>query len=61
VLLSWAHTQQRGAAVLRRDTAAVGYDANLSPRTDVYAVFLYDKLSTAACGNSFALGWRERF
>lgn len=61
VLLSWAHTSQGGPAAARRDTAAAGYDATLSPRTDLYAVFLYDKLSTAASGNSLALGLRERF
>ncbi|WP_377704186.1 porin [Pseudoduganella sp. UC29_71] len=62
-MLAWARANERvlGKAPFHRDTAAAGYDYNLSLRTDVYASYLYDKLSTAADGNTFALGIRHRF
>jgi predicted porin len=44
-----------------RDTAAAGYDYNLSPRTDLYAVLMYDKISNAGKGNTYIAGIRHRF
>lgn len=62
-LLAWARAHERTfvKAPFRRDTAAAGYDYNLSLRTDVYISYLYDKISTAADGNTFALGIRHKF
>lgn len=62
-MLAWARAHERAfvKAPFRRNTAAAGYDYNLSVRTDVYASYLYDKLSTAADGNTYALGIRHRF
>jgi len=44
-----------------RDTAAVGYDHNISPRTDLYSVFMRDKLSTGSNGNTLVAGIRHRY
>ncbi|MES2117495.1 MAG: porin [Pseudomonadota bacterium] len=62
-LLSWARSHEETLAKpqFRRDTATAGYDYSLSVRTDVYAVFVYDKLSTASDGNTTALGIRHKF
>lgn len=42
-------------------TLTVGYDYMLSKATDVYAVYMHDKLSGASNGNTFALGLRMKF
>lgn len=44
-----------------RKIATLGYDYFLSKRTDVYAMYMYDKLSTADSANTFAVGMRHRF
>lgn len=50
-----------GAADTRRDTASLGYDHRLSKRTDVYAIYTYDKRSDAAVGDTVAFGIRHAF
>lgn len=62
-LLAWARATERAnvKAPFRRNTAAAGYDYNMSVRTDVYAVYLYDKLTTARSGNTYAVGIRHRY
>ncbi|CAN7445369.1 porin [Pseudoduganella sp. LjRoot289] len=62
-LLAWARADERASvkAPFRRNTAAAGYDYNMSVRTDLYAVYLYDKLSTARSGNTYALGIRHKY
>ncbi|MBL8309718.1 MAG: porin [Burkholderiales bacterium] len=45
----------------KRNTFTLGYDYNLSKRTDVYAMYLNDKITSYDRGNSFALGVRHRF
>jgi predicted porin len=50
-----------GKADFHRDTAALGYDHNLSPRTDLYSVFMRDKLSTGGNGNTLVAGIRHRY
>ncbi|SFV08345.1 porin [Pseudoduganella namucuonensis] len=62
-MLGWARAKERTAvrAPFRRDTASAGYDYNLSLRTDLYAVAVYDKLGTAGSGNTVATGIRHRF
>ena len=42
-------------------SASLGYDYSLSKRTDVLAVYLSDKNSNVANGNSFAVGMRHTF
>lgn len=46
---------------VHRVTAALGYDHFLSKRTDLYAVYLSDKLSGHARSANLALGVRHRF
>lgn len=50
VLASYAYTKSSGASNVNRKTWALGYDYPLSKRTDVYAAYMNDKVST--------LGWR---
>ncbi len=42
-------------------TLTLGYDYFLSKSTDVYAVYLHDRLTGASNGNTLALGIRVRF
>jgi len=44
-----------------RNTAGVTFDYPLSARTDIYASYLYDKLSIAGTANSFGVGIRHTF
>jgi predicted porin len=62
-LLSWAQTNNEapGTADTKRDTGALGYDYNLSKRTDLYAVAQYDKLDSANGASTFGIGIRHKF
>jgi predicted porin len=62
-MLSWAQTKTKapGTPDVKRDTGAVGYDYNLSRRTDLYAVAQYDKLDSANGASTFGLGIRHKF
>jgi predicted porin len=44
-----------------RRTTTVGYDHDLSKRTDVYANVMRDSITTFASGTSFGVGIRHRF
>lgn len=44
-----------------RTTFSLGYDHNLSKRSDLYAVFMSDKISGLDTGTSYAVGLRHRF
>jgi predicted porin len=64
VLAAWAQTKRDGVAIgadQKRNTASLGYDYNLSKRTDLYAVIMNDKITNQNNGNSFAAGIRHRF
>jgi len=66
VLLSWANSKfddAVAAAPAKRDTWAIGYDHNLSKRTDIYAVYYRDALKdpTGQEEQVVALGIRHRF
>ncbi|QNB16110.1 porin [Paraburkholderia tropica] len=63
VLLSWAGTLRRPAQGpdLRWSTVALGYDYPLSKRTEVYAVWRYDTMTSVSSGNSLGVGIRTRF
>ncbi len=50
-----------GAFDSTNKTLTVGYDYNLSKRTDVYALYMNDKTTGLETGNSFAAGVRHRF
>lgn len=45
----------------KRSTLSLGYTHNLSKRTEVYGVFMNDKLSGTGSGNNYSLGIRHRF
>ena len=57
---SWAKTKLSGAD-MNRKTLTVGYDYNLSKRTDVYAMVMNDKITTYNSGTSYGVGIRHRF
>ncbi|WP_151636213.1 porin [Noviherbaspirillum aerium] len=64
VLASYARTKRDGsllASDLERDTMSVGYDYLLSKRTDVYAIYMSDKITGASREGSFGVGVRHRF
>lgn len=44
-----------------RETATVGYDYNLSKRTDLYAMLMRDKITGFSSGTSWGVGMRTRF
>jgi predicted porin len=46
---------------VNRKTLTAGYDVSLSKRTDVYGVYMNDKLAAATTGNTYALGIRHKF
>lgn len=63
VLASWAGTlrrPQQGNNV-RWSTVALGYDYPLSKRTDVYAAWRYDTMTSVSSGNSVGVGIRMKF
>lgn len=59
VLLAAGRIQPGAGA--KTTTVSLGYDHNLSKRTDVYAVYMSDKKDGLDHGNSFAVGVRHRF
>jgi predicted porin len=63
VLAAAAQTRRTGAGFseLRRTTYSLGYDYNLSKRTDLYAFLLNDKVTSYDNAASVALGVRHRF
>jgi predicted porin len=64
LLAGWAQTKRSGAAIgpdLKRDTVTIGYDYDLSKRTDVYAMLMNDRITNLNSGNSFGVGIRHRF
>lgn len=44
-----------------RNTLSLGYDYNLSMRTDVYVIAMLDRITTFNSGSSLATGIRHRF
>lgn len=63
-LASWAQTKRSGVAIgadQKRNTSAIGYDYDMSKRTDLYAVYMNDRITSQDSGNSFGVGIRHRF
>ena len=58
-LAAYAQTKVDGGA--SRKTASFGYDYFLSKRTDIYAVYMNDKITAKSTGNSFGVGIRHSF
>lgn len=63
IMASIAATRREAghASHTRRTTWAVGYDHNLSKRTDVYAIYLNDRLTGYGNAGSVGVGIRHRF
>lgn len=63
VLVQYGQTtiQQTGVANLKRTTITAGYDYLLSKRTDLYFVFMNDKITALNTGNTAVIGIRHRF
>ncbi len=60
VLVDWVKTDVTPTNITRK-TLTVGYDHNLSKRTDVYAMLMNDSITKQTTGNSVAVGIRHRF
>lgn len=45
----------------KRTTLTLGYTHNLSKRTELYGVFMNDKLSGLSAGNNYGVGVRHKF
>ncbi len=61
-MVSVARTERDARGVdAGRTTAAAGYDHFLSKRTDLYAVYLSDRLTGFARQGSLVFGVRHRF
>lgn len=60
VLASWARTNVTALDTSRK-TLTLGYDYFLSKRTDLYAMYMNDRITAQPSGNSFAVGMRHRF
>ncbi|MBR0565452.1 porin [Azoarcus sp. L1K30] len=54
-------TDLKQAADHRRTTVSFGYDHRLSKRTDVFAIYSYDKRTDKNLGNTIAAGIRHLF
>ncbi|TAM18597.1 MAG: porin [Pandoraea sp.] len=63
LLASWAGTRRRPAvgSTLRWSSVALGYDYPLSKRTDLYAAWRYDAITSVSSGNSIGAGIRMKF
>ena len=59
VLAAWGRVAPKTGA--DRNTVSLGYDYNLSKRTDVYAVAMRDKIDNISSGSSYSVGIRHRF
>jgi len=58
---SYAYSRDAGGLDQTRKTWAVGYDYPLSKRTDVYAAYLNDHITSESTGNTFGVGIRAKF
>jgi predicted porin len=63
ILAAVAQTRRTSDAFseLRRTTYTIGYDYNLSKRTDLYTYLMNDKVTSNDNAQSFAVGVRHRF
>lgn len=63
-IMASAATTERditATAITRRTSWAVGYNHAVSKRTDLYAVYLRDKLTGFGASGSVGMGIRHRF
>jgi predicted porin len=60
LLAQYGYTKYSDSSA-KHKTISLGYDYDLSKRTDVYAAYMNDKFTGLNTGNSFAAGVRHRF
>ena len=60
LLASYAQTRNN-LLDAKRQTLTVGYDYNLSKRTDLYANVMRDRITNRSSGTSYGIGLRHRF
>lgn len=60
LLASYAQTRNN-LLDAKRQTLTVGYDYNLSKRTDLYANVMHDRITNRSSGTSYGIGLRHRF
>lgn len=60
ILAAYAHSKLADTTA-KRDTVSVGYNYDLSKRTDAYGIVMYDKVKSFGNGTSFGVGVRHRF
>lgn len=56
-----AYADSKPSTGNKRQTFTLGYDHQLSKRTDAYAMWVNDRIQTLPTGNSVAVGLRHRF
>lgn len=61
VMASFAYSRDGGGLDQTRRTWALGYDYPLSKRTDLYAAYMNDKLSSLSTGQTVGAGIRAKF
>ncbi|WP_206954934.1 porin [Trinickia acidisoli] len=61
VMASYAYSRDSGGLDQTRRTWAVGYDYPLSKRTDLYAAYMNDQLSSLSTGQTIGAGIRAKF
>ncbi|WP_348755556.1 porin [uncultured Aquincola sp.] len=61
VLASYGESKREGGVGRLNKTLTLGYDHNLSKRTDLYAIYMSDKLTGFDTGNTYAIGLRHKF
>ena len=59
VMMQWGQINPKQGS--KTNTVSLGYDFNVSKRTDLYAVALNDKVSGLATGHGVSVGIRTRF
>ncbi|MBZ8139495.1 porin [Rubrivivax gelatinosus] len=62
VLAQYGHAKEDGNTVEKTNkTLTLGYDYNLSKRTEVYAIYMQDKVTGYDTGDTYAVGIRHKF
>lgn len=62
ILASYGYDKREAAGIdTKWKIATVGYDYNLSKRTDVYAIYMRDSITALSAGNTYAAGIRHKF
>ncbi|MGC4078109.1 MAG: porin [Rubrivivax sp.] len=62
VLAQYGHAKEDGNTVEKTNkTLTLGYDYNLSKRTEIYAIYMQDKVTGYDTGDTYAVGIRHKF